>query len=144
MSDTYDLQRFVEAQEFIYAEVIRELKRGYKQSHWMWYIFPQIKGLGRSETARKFALGSLEEAREYLKHPVLGERLRECIRLVLAVEGRTSEQIFGSIDTLKFRSSMTLFLYATEDNRIFQEALEKYFDGQSDRLTVNLLKKDEL
>lgn len=141
MPDTYDLQRFVEAQDSIYAEVVRELERGYKQSHWMWFIFPQIQGLGKSGTARKFSIGSLDEAREYLKHPVLGARLRECTRLVLAVEGRTSEQIFGAIDTLKFRSSMTLFLYATEENRIFQEALEKYFEGQGDRLTIDILQK---
>jgi uncharacterized protein (DUF1810 family) len=138
----HDLQRFEKAQNPIYENVLRELKRGQKEQHWMWYIFPQIQGLGRSEMARKFAITSLEEAKAYDKHPILGLRLRECTRLVLEIKERTAEEIFGSIDRLKFRSSMTLFLYVTENNQVFQEALERYFNGQPDKLTVKILQHD--
>jgi len=130
--DPYDLERFVEAQSRVYDTVRAELRQGAKRSHWMWFIFPQIKGLGSSATAVHFAIGSREEAAAYLKHPVLGPRLVECTRLVLGVKGRTSEQIFGSVDSLKFRSSMTLFDAVTLKETVFQEALEKYFDGEAD------------
>src|SRR2546425_8541472 len=113
MNDPYNLQRFVDAQEPFYEEVCRELREGYKRSHWMWFIFPQIKGLGHSPMANKFAISSLQEAEAYLNHPILGPRLRECSRLVTLLEGRSIDQIFGSTDSLKFRSSMTLFAHAT-------------------------------
>ncbi len=139
MSDIYNLQRFLDAQASIYEEVLKELKQGRKTSHWMWYIFPQIKGLGRTSTAQKFAIVSLEEAKAYLKNSTLGSRLRECTRLVLDIENRDIQEIFGYPDNLKFRSSMTLFLYATKDNKIFQDALLQYFKGQCDQLTLDIL-----
>src|SRR5271165_7208327 len=110
MTDPFNLQRFVEAQAPVYHEVCRELRAGRKESHWMWYVFPQIAGLGQSPTSVRFAISSLGEARAYLAHPVLGPRLRECAEFVLEVEGGTAREIFGSIDEVKFRSSMTLFV----------------------------------
>ena len=139
LNDPYDLERFVEAQSRVYDTVRAELRQGSKRSHWMWFIFPQIKGLGSSATAVHFAIGSREEAAAYLKHPVLGPRLVECTRLVLGVKGRTSEQIFGEIDNMKFRSSMTLFAEVTLKETVFREALEKYFDGEADALTLEIL-----
>jgi len=139
MSDPYDLERFVEAQSRVYDTVRAELRQGAKRSHWMWFIFPQIKGLGSSATAVHYAIGSREEAAAYLKDSVLGPRLIECTRLVLGVKGRTSEQIFGGIDSLKFRSSMTLFAEVTLKETVFQEALAKYFDGEADALTLEIL-----
>jgi uncharacterized protein (DUF1810 family) len=147
MKNPYNLQRFERAQAPVYVEVIAQLQRGKKTSHWMWFIFPQIAGLGKSPIclqqrfapAREFAIGSIEEAKAYIEHPILGARLRQCTKIVLAVEGRTSEQIFGAIDSLKFRSCMTLFQYTTADNRIFQEAIEKYFDNEPDRRTIEIL-----
>src|SRR5690242_5552403 len=109
MPTSFDLERFVEAQAPVYAEVVRELARGRKESHWMWFIFPQVAGLGFSPTAQRFAIGSRQEAKAYLAHPLLGSRLAECTGLVLAVQGRTIHQILGAPDDLKFRSSMTLF-----------------------------------
>ncbi|MGK7873483.1 MAG: DUF1810 domain-containing protein [Xenococcaceae cyanobacterium] len=141
MRDTYNLQRFIDAQEPIYEDVLNELKLGRKSSHWMWYIFPQIKGLGRSWTAQEFAISSLEEAEAYLKNPILGSRLRQCTQLVLNIEGRKIKEIFGYPDYLKFRSSMTLFFYATKDNQIFKDALLKYFESKPDRLTLDILKR---
>src|SRR6516225_11326945 len=126
-NDAYDLQRFVDAQNPRFEGVRAELRAGRKTSHWMWFIFPQIEGLGHSSTARYFAIRSLDEAKAYLRHPVLGPRLRECARLVNAVEGRTASQVFGDPDDLKFRSSMTLFAQATDDNAEFVEAIRKYF-----------------
>ena len=126
MSDPYDLQRFVDAQNPVYDKVRAELRDGSKRSHWMWFVFPQIEGLGFSPLARKFAISSLAEAAAYLQHPVLGPRLAECTELVNHVEGRTIEQIFGYPDDLKFRSSMTLFAQATTDNQVFKAALAKY------------------
>ena len=140
MRDTYNLQRFIDAQNLTYEEVINELKLGRKSSHWMWYIFPQIKGLGQSYMAQKFAISSLEEANAYLNNPILESRLRQCTQLVLNIEGRNIEQIFGYPDNLKFRSSMTLFLSAAKDNQLFKNALLKYFEGQPDQLTLNILK----
>ena len=132
----YDLERFVEAQNSVYTQVIRELRAGSKQSHWMWFVFPQIAGLGHSSMARRYAISSLPEAAAYLEHPVLGERLRECTRLVNAVQNRSIGDIFGYPDDLKFRSSMTLFARAAKDNAEFRQALEKYFDGQEDAATI--------
>jgi uncharacterized protein (DUF1810 family) len=139
MNDPYDLQRFVDAQNPAFKQVCAELRAGQKQGHWMWFIFPQLRGLGHSQMAIKFALSSRDEAEEYLKHQVLGPRLRECTRLVILVDGRSIEQIFGYPDDLKFRSSMTLFASATSENQIFKEALEKYFAGKLDRLTIERL-----
>ncbi len=137
--DPYDLERFVEAQSRVIDTVRAELRQGSKRSHWMWFIFPQIRGLGASPTALHFAIASREEAAAYLKHPILGPRLIDCTQLVLSVNGRTSEQIFGEIDSLKFRSSMTLFAQATLKEAVFEQALQKYFDGESDPLTLELL-----
>ncbi|MGB7542018.1 MAG: DUF1810 domain-containing protein [Burkholderiales bacterium] len=140
MNDPHDLQRFVDAQAPVFEQVCAELREGRKRSHWMWFVFPQIKGLGHSETARRFAISSREEAEAYLQHPVLGPRLRECTRLVNLVEGRSIEQIFGHPDDVKFRSSMTLFAHVASGNPVFQEALQKYFGGKrDDRLTLGRL-----
>jgi uncharacterized protein (DUF1810 family) len=136
VSHPFDLQRFVEAQAPIYEQVRAELRAGHKRSHWMWFVFPQIAGLGQSEMARRYAISSLVEAQAYLAHPVLGPRLRDCTGWVNSVEGRSIEDLFGHPDDLKFHSSMTLFARAAEDPVIFDAALRKYFGGQSDRLTL--------
>jgi uncharacterized protein (DUF1810 family) len=136
MADPFDLDRFVDAQAPVYDEVRRELKAGRKQSHWMWFIFPQIAGLGQSPMAIRFAIGSLKEAKAFLAHPVLGLRLRECARLTLDVEGRNARDIFGSIDEMKFRSSMTLFARAAPDEEVFQRCIDKYFAGSPDPATI--------
>lgn len=139
-NDPYNLQRFVEAQDRWYERVVKELTAGKKQSHWMWFIFPQLKGLGGSAMANLYAISSLEEAEAYLAHPLLGPHLTHCTRLVLLIEGRSIEQIFEDPDDLKFRSCMTLFARATPDNQmgntIFLEALRKYFGGKPDPLTL--------
>ena len=132
MADPFELQRFVDAQAPVHERVRQELKVGRKQSHWMWFIFPQIAGLGQSPMSIRFAIGSLDEAKAYLAHPVLGARLRECARLTLDVEAKTARDIFGSIDEIKFRSSMTLFARAAPDEDIFQRCLDKYFAGSPD------------
>lgn len=136
-NDSYNLARFVAAQDVVYDRVVSELRRGRKTSHWMWFIFPQLRGLGHSQMAQEFAISSREEASAYLAHPVLGPRLTECTALVNQIEGRTVEEIFGYPDDLKFRSSMTLF--ATVAGGVFTDALEKYFEGEADPLTVDLL-----
>jgi uncharacterized protein (DUF1810 family) len=136
MADPFDLERFVEAQARVYDEVRRELKAGRKESHWMWFIFPQIAGLGQSPMSIRFAIASLDEAEAYLAHPVLGPRLGECARLTLDVEGRTAREIFGSIDEMKFRSSMTLFAKAATDEDLFRRCLDKYFAGSPDPATL--------
>lgn len=136
MDDPYDLQRFVDAQDSVYAQVCDELKHGHKRSHWMWFVFPQIEGLGDSAMAQRYAISTLAEAVAYLQHPLLGERLRECTRLVNQVEGSSIQTIFGYPDYLKFRSSVTLFAHATADNAVFVEALEKYFGGEADHNTL--------
>lgn len=133
------LERFVQAQDPVIDRVLAELSAGRKASHWMWFVFPQIQGLGRSPTAQRFAISSRGEAEEYLRHEVLGPRLRECTRMVNAVAGRSAEDIFGYPDHLKFRSSMTLFAHAAADNQIFLDALRKYFGGEEDPLTVERL-----
>ncbi len=135
-ADAFQLERFVEAQSSVYAAVLKELRQGEKRSHWMWFIFPQIRGLGRSPMAERFAIGSLEEGRAYLAHEVLGARLRECTGLVNAVEGRTASEIFGYPDDLKFHSSMTLFARAAEGESVFRQALEKYFGEEMDGATM--------
>lgn len=137
--DNFDLQRFVTAQEAVYEQVCAELRSGRKQSHWMWFIFPQLRGLGRSETAEFYGISSREEAVAYLAHPVLGVRLRECTGLVNHVEGRSVDQIFGSPDDLKFHSSMTLFSLVRPEESLFRAALEKFFGGKMDGRTVELL-----
>lgn len=134
--DPFDLQRFIDAQGPVYDRVCAELRHGRKQSHWMWFIFPQIAGLGHSPMAQRYAISSLAEAQSYLAHPVLGPRLRECARLVLRVEGRTAHQIFGSPDDLKFHSSLTLFANAAPDEPVFRDALRKYFNGEEDAATT--------
>jgi len=139
MSDAYDLERFVDAQNPVFEQVCAELRHGRKRTHWMWFIFPQIKGLGSSPTAIEFAISSLQEAEAYVRHPILGPRLRECSRLVTLVEGRSINQIFGYPDDLKFHSSMTLFARTTGENQIFKDALKKYFAGEPDRLTLERL-----
>jgi uncharacterized protein (DUF1810 family) len=133
------LQCFVEAQAPVFDQVCAELRDGRKRTHWMWFVFPQIAGLGSSETARKFAIASLQEAKAYLNHPLLGERLRLCTALVNAVQGRSAEQIFGNPDEMKFRSSMTLFAAAAADKQVFNEALQKYFRGEADPATIERL-----
>ena len=144
MSDIYNLQRFLEAQNQVYEEVLNELGTGQKFGHWMWYIFPQIKGLGLSSMAQRFAISCQQEAEAYLEHSVLGARLRDCTQLVINVDGRSIEQIFDYPDNLKFRSSMTLFMNSTKDNRIFKDALQKYFEGKPDQLTLGILKINEI
>jgi uncharacterized protein (DUF1810 family) len=134
--DPYNLKRFEDAQAPVYARVCEELRNGAKTSHWMWFIFPQIRGLGTSPMARRFAIGSLDEARAYLTHVVLGERLRECTELVNAVEGKTASEIFGFPDDLKFHSSMTLFAKAANNEQRFQRAIDKYFASEMDSGTL--------
>lgn len=136
MSDAYDLQRFVAAQNPLYGRVLAELHAGRKQSHWMWFIFPQIAGLGHSAMAQKYAIGSRAEAVAYLNHPVLGPRLRECTSLVNAVAGRDIGSILGAPDDMKFKSSMTLFAEVTPDSAEFVAALRKYFGGEFDAATI--------
>jgi uncharacterized protein (DUF1810 family) len=140
-TDRYNLQRFVEAQHDAYEDVCAELLAGRKTSHWIWFIFPQIKGLGTSATSDWFAISALDEAKAYLQHPILGQRLRECTQLVNLVEGRSTREIFGSPDHLKFRSCMTLFAHATVENRVFLDALRKYSGAESDPATLGLLGK---
>ncbi|MCC8402422.1 DUF1810 domain-containing protein [Paraburkholderia sp. MMS20-SJTN17] len=139
MDDLYDLQRFVDAQDPVYAQVCDELRHGRKRSHWMWFVFPQLQGLGTSAMAQRFALASLAEAQAYLRHPILAPRLRETTQLVNLVSDRSIEEIFGYPDNLKFRSSVSLFARATDDNDVFVEALRKYFGGQADPRTLQLL-----
>jgi len=139
VSDPFNLQRFVDEQDEGYDQVCAELLAGRKLGHWIWFIFPQLRGLGRSSMSTAFGIGSREEAKAYLDHPVLGPRLRECTRLVNLAEGRSIEQIFGYPDNLKFRSSMTLFASVAGDDPIFSEALRKYFGGEPDPLTLQRL-----
>jgi len=140
VEDPYDLQRFVTSQNHCYEQVCTELSEGNKQSHWMWFIFPQLRGLGQSPMSKLYSISSLQEAEAYLQHPVLGSRLRHCTKLVMLIEGRAIEEIFGNPDdVLKFRSSMTLFMRTSQENRIFKDALQKYFAGKPDQLTIDRL-----
>jgi uncharacterized protein (DUF1810 family) len=135
-----DLERFVAAQDPVYARVVDELFRGSKESHWMWFVFPQIDGLGRSQISRRYAIRSLDEARSYLAHPVLGARLRECAGIVAATMGHTADDIFGSMDAMKLRSSMTLFHRAAPDEPVFAAVIDRYFGGVPDAATDDLLR----
>jgi uncharacterized protein (DUF1810 family) len=139
MKDPHELQRFVEAQDRVYSRVVTELRAGRKTSHWMWFIFPQIAGLGSSPMAQRYAIRSLAEATAYLEHGVLGTRLRECTELVLAVQNRDISDIFGYPDDLKFHSSMTLFAHVAPQHPQFRACLEKFFAGEADPLTAGLL-----
>jgi uncharacterized protein (DUF1810 family) len=143
LTDPFNLERFVAAQTAVYSWVCRELRGGKKQSHWMWFIFPQLKGLGRSRLATEYGIASRQEAEAYLRHPILGDRLRECTRLVTAIEDRTIEDIFGHPDDLKFHSSMTLFAHAAQENAVFNDALRKYYSGAHDAATLKLLSQPD-
>ena len=140
MTDPFDLERFIRAQNPVFQDVQGELARGRKQTHWMWFVFPQVAGLGFSAMSQRYAIGSREEARAYLAHPVLGARLIECTRLVLAVQGRSINAILGAPDDAKFRSSMTLF-GTVSDQPIFGEAIARYFAGERDAATLEILSK---
>ncbi|MEA5115625.1 MAG: DUF1810 domain-containing protein [Geobacteraceae bacterium] len=143
-NDPFGLNRFTEAQERVYDTVISELKSGQKRSHWMWFIFPQIVGLGHSATSVHYSIKSAGEARAYLDHPVLGGRLVECSKAILAVEGRPASAIFGYPDDMKLKSSMTLFAAVAEDpHSVFAQVLDKYFQGERDSATLEILKKFE-
>lgn len=139
MPSPYDLQRFLDAQAPQVGDVLAELKRGRKLSHWMWYFFPQLRGLGVSSTAQFYGIESLDEAIAYLDHEVLGPRLCECVALMNTHRNKTAEQILGVVDAMKFRSSLTLFAKASNDEPVFIEALDRYFDGQPDPRTLDLL-----
>jgi uncharacterized protein (DUF1810 family) len=145
MQDPYGLDRFVAAQDGAgtYAAAVGELLAGRKRSHWMWFVFPQIAGLGQSPVSRTYAIASLAEAQAYLAHPVLGPRLIECAGIVAGLEGRTAQDIFGGIDAIKLRSSMTLFSRADPANALFRRLLDAYFDGQPDELTERLLERTD-
>jgi uncharacterized protein (DUF1810 family) len=140
-ADPHGLSRFVEAQEGVYATALAELRAGRKRSHWMWFVFPQVAGLGVSPTAQHFAIRALDEARAYLAHPVLGPRLVECAAAVLAVEGRTAHEIFGSPDDLKLRSSMTLFAQVSAPGSVFEQVLDRFFHGRPDERTQALVQR---
>ncbi len=135
-NDPFDLNRFVEAQAPVYRDVVEELRSGRKRSHWMWFVFPQLRGLGSSPMAARYGISSLEEAGAYLRHHLLGPRLHECAQLVNRVHGRSIGEIFGSPDDLKLCSSMTLFARATDDNQDFIALLDTYYDGRQDQLTL--------
>jgi uncharacterized protein (DUF1810 family) len=139
MDDPFDLRRFVDAQARTYADARAEIGRGRKTSHWMWYVFPQLSGLGASAMAQAYAIGSLDEARAYLAHPLLGERLRDCVRALLAVTGRSAHDIFGGPDDLKLFSSLTLFAQAAPGEAVFRDALQTYFEGRGDPRTLERL-----
>jgi uncharacterized protein (DUF1810 family) len=144
VDDSFDLDRFVAAQEAggTYQRALDELRAGFKSSHWMWFVFPQIAGLGQSPTSRRFAISSLAEAAAYLRHPVLGPRLREAAAVVAGIKGRSADQIFGSIDAMKLRSSMTLFRRAAPEEPVFGQVLKRYFDGIPDHATDALVERN--
>lgn len=139
MPEPYDLQRFVDAQQSIYPQALAELHAGYKQSHWMWFVFPQITGLGHSSMAQRYAIADLHEAQAYLQHPLLGPRLEECAQAMLQHSDRTARQILGSPDDMKLRSSMTLFAKAAPERTIFQQLLDSFYDGKADPGTLKRL-----
>ena len=139
MDTEFNLERFVQAQAPLYASVVKELKAGRKAGHWMWFIFPQIAGLGSSAAAREFAIVSADEAAAYLAHPLLGKRLRDCSALVLAIGNKQAADIFAAPDDLKFHSSMTLFADVAPDEAVFQDCINKFFGGESDPATVDAL-----
>jgi uncharacterized protein (DUF1810 family) len=137
VSDPHDLRRFVVAQQDVYDAAVSELRAGHKTSHWMWFIFPQIAGLGRSQAAVRYALSGPEEARAYLEHPILGARLREATEILTELNGLSAVDIFGGLDAQKLRSSMTLFARSAPDEPLFQEVLDQYFKGELDRATLD-------
>lgn len=139
MTAPYDLQRFLDAQAPVYAQVLSELRAGQKRSHWMWFVFPQLKGLGRSETAKHYAISGADEAVAYLAHPELGSRLRQCCQVLLQLRSRSPDEIFGELDALKLHSSVTLFLRASSGEPLFQEVLDRFFEGGQDPRTLELL-----
>lgn len=136
MPAAHDLQRFLDAQADTYATALAEIRAGRKRSHWMWFIFPQIAGLGRSSMAQRYAIANDDEAADYLAHPMLGPRLRECATIVLSLQGASANAIFGEPDDMKFRSSMTLFADTAPDEAVFQACIDKYFDGEPDPETL--------
>lgn len=137
--DPFNLQRFITAQEEVYDQALEELKRGRKETHWIWFIFPQIEGLGRSEMAQRYSIKSRQEAEEYLKHPVLGPRLVECCNALLYIHGKSICDIMGFPDDLKLASSMTLFAGVSKDDSVFREVIDKYFQRQTDPRTIEIL-----
>lgn len=141
MNDHFFLQRFIDAQNSIYNNIINELKKGEKRTCWMWFVFPQVIGLGHTPTSEKYSIKSINEAKSYIEHPVLWYRLQECTKLVINIVGRTANQIFGSPDDLKFKSSMTLFNNVADDNKIFKDAIIKYYDGEEDHFTIEVLER---
>ena len=141
MNDTHELDRFVRAQEGDYERALAEVRAGRKRTHWMWYIFPQLEGLGSSSMAKRYGIKSMEEARAYLEHPILGPRLVECMEAVLAVEGRTAHEIFGSPDDLKLQSCATLFACVAGKDSVFDRVVEKYYEGERDIRTLELLEE---
>ncbi|KAF2989004.1 hypothetical protein MJC1_03912 [Methylocystis sp. MJC1] len=140
--DPFDLQRFIEAQKGSYAQALSELRAGRKTSHWIWYVFPQLAGLGFSQASRFYGLSGLDEARAYLADPILGPRLRECVEVMLASGDRNAEDVLGSTDAMKFRSSMTLFARAASEEALFTQALARFFDSEDDPKTIELLKEE--
>ena len=137
--DPYNLQRFIDAQARDYRAALAEIRAGRKRSHWMWYVFPQFHGLGFSSTTVHFSIKSADEARAYLDHPLLGSRLRECVDALLALDGCSAHQVFGSPDDLKLKSSMTLFARVSPEGSVFEQVIDRYYDGQQDRMTIELL-----
>jgi uncharacterized protein (DUF1810 family) len=136
--DKYDLDRFVQAQNGVYDQALAEIRSGRKQTHWMWFVFPQLAGLGSSPMARTYAMQNLDEAREYLKHPLLGARLRECAEAVVSVSGKSAHEIFGSPDDLKLRSCATLFARVSPENSVFHRIIRQYYRGEPDEKTIRL------
>lgn len=139
MNSNNSLSRFLSAQQNIYTEVVKELRAGKKTSHWMWFVFPQIEGLGHSQTAKFYSIKNIEEAKEYIKHPVLGERLLECSNILLNINKKSADEIFGYPDNLKLKSCMTLFKYVASEQKVFANVLEKYFADIQDEQTINIL-----
>ena len=142
MPDDYNLNRFLEAQESTYQTALSEITNGKKRSHWMWYIFPQVAGLGFSETSQYYGIKTIAEAKAYLNHPVLGKRLIEISEVLLTINGKSANQVFGSPDDMKLKSSMTLFAAISDEDSVFNKVLEKYFDGKEDAKTLQLLKNN--
>ncbi len=143
MNETFDLRRFVDVQQNVYDQVLAELGAGRKESHWMWFIFPQVAGLGHSPMAWKFAIASVAEAKHYLAHPLLGERLRECVRLVLNIKSSSASDIFGSPDDIKFHSCTTLFAQVDDADSVFSQALRQFFAGEFDQKTLAIIARAE-
>ena len=144
VEDRFDLNRFVQAQEAMYPRALGEIKRGRKQSHWMWYVFPQIDGLGSSSTAKFYAIKSKEEARAYLNHPVLGKRLIECAETLLRLRNKSASEVFGYPDDLKLRSSMTLFATVSDPDSVFHRVLDQYFESGMDQKTLDILEQQSV